>query len=50
MLHGIGVETGIDLTELVMIGKYICKELNKVPQSKVTTAFRYVEPCERKGN
>lgn len=51
MLHGMGVNTGIDLPELVMIGKYICKELNKLPQSKVTSAMRNVDPpqpCQKK--
>lgn len=38
MLNGLGIHTGIDLAKLIPVGQYICKQLNKLPRSKVTLA------------
>ena len=40
MLHGLGVETGIDLARLVAIGRWICGVLGREPSSKVNKAFK----------
>lgn len=50
MLHGMGIDTGINLTELVMVGKFICDALDRQSESKVTRAMRYVKPlsCRNK--
>lgn len=39
MLSGMGVRTGIDLTQLVLIGRQICKTLERPSESKVTLAM-----------
>src|SRR5688572_3177487 len=39
MLHGLGVDTGIDLKALVGIGRWICAILGREPASKVNKAF-----------
>lgn len=39
MLHGLGVETGIDLKKLIQVGRYISDFLNKPPVSKVNNAL-----------
>lgn len=44
MLHGMGVNTGIDLGKLVMVGKFISDELGRESESKVTRAMRNVKP------
>ena len=38
MLHGLGVETGVDLGKLVAIGQWICSVLGREPSSKVNKA------------
>ena len=38
LLHGLGIETGIDLERLVDAGAYICAELGRAPSSKVARA------------
>lgn len=38
MLHGMGIETGIDLNKMVQVGAKICNTLGKAPQSKVALA------------
>jgi hydroxymethylglutaryl-CoA lyase len=38
MLQGMGIETGIDLTELVQVGEWISQRLNRVNGSKVGLA------------
>ena len=38
LLHGLGIETGIDLDGLVECGMFICQHLGRVPGSKVTLA------------
>ncbi len=40
MLHGLGIETGIDLRRLVEIGRWICGVLGREPASKVNKAFK----------
>jgi hydroxymethylglutaryl-CoA lyase len=39
MLHGLGVETGVDLGKLVGIGQWICGVLGREPSSKVNKAL-----------
>jgi hydroxymethylglutaryl-CoA lyase len=40
MLNGLGVRTGVDLRELVEIGRWICGVLKREPSSKVNKAFK----------
>ena len=44
MLHGLGVETGIDLQELINVGKFICDALDRQSESKVNRAMRGTKP------
>ena len=39
MLHGLGVQTGVDLDKLVGIGRWICGVLGREPSSKVNKAM-----------
>ncbi len=39
LLHGMGIETGIDLTLLIETGHFICQQLGKVSNSKVSKAI-----------
>ena len=39
MLQGLGIETGVDLDELVEIGRWICAILQREPSSKVNRAI-----------
>ena len=39
MLHGMGIETGIDLDKLIDAGKYISDFLGRKPNSRVATAL-----------
>jgi hydroxymethylglutaryl-CoA lyase len=39
MLHGLGIQTGVDLDKLVVIGQWICGVLHREPSSKVNKAF-----------
>lgn len=39
MLHGMGIETGIDMDRLLDAGRYICEELGKSTESKVAKAI-----------
>jgi hydroxymethylglutaryl-CoA lyase len=39
MLHGMGIETGIDLDKLVDAGKYIRDYLRRPPNSRAATAL-----------
>lgn len=39
MLHGMGIETGIDLDSLVDIGSYICEQLGRPTNSRVARAI-----------
>ena len=38
MLHGMDIETGIDLNKLIETGRFICGVLGRVPQSRVSVA------------
>jgi len=38
MLHGMGIETGIDLNKLIETGRFISDVLGRVPQSRVSVA------------
>lgn len=38
MLHGMGIETGVDVDLLLDAGRYICEELGKGTGSKVAQA------------
>ncbi len=40
MLHGLGIETGVDLAKLVGIGRWISGVLGRAPASKVNKAFK----------
>jgi isopropylmalate/homocitrate/citramalate synthase len=39
LLQGLGIETGIDLDKLVVIGRWICGLLGREPSSKVNRAL-----------
>ncbi len=38
LLHGLGIDTGIDLDRLVDAGHYISEQLGRKPNSRVATA------------
>jgi len=38
-LHGLGIETGIDLKKIIQVAHFISDKLGKPPQSKVTRAW-----------
>ena len=38
MLHGMGIETGVELEKLIEVGRFISEFFGRVPQSKVTLA------------
>jgi hydroxymethylglutaryl-CoA lyase len=40
MLHGMGIETGIDLDKLIDAGVYISQALGREPHSRVSKAIR----------
>ena len=40
LLDGLGLRTGVDLAELVGIGRWICGILGREPSSKVNKAFK----------
>jgi len=40
MLHGLGIETNVDLNKLMEAGDYISKELGRPLGSKTATALR----------
>jgi hydroxymethylglutaryl-CoA lyase len=39
-LHGLGIETGVDLNKIVSIAHWISEKLGKAPQSKVALAWK----------
>ncbi|UAA40251.1 hydroxymethylglutaryl-CoA lyase [Paraneptunicella aestuarii] len=41
LLHGMGIETGIDLAQLAQVGRDITKAIGKDPQSKIAKAIMY---------
>lgn len=44
LLHGLGLDTGVDIFKVVSAGDMICKALNKKNQSKVANAL-LANPC-----
>ena len=38
MLHGMGIETGVDLEKLIETGRFISNVFNRIPQSRVSCA------------
>ncbi|XP_067241554.1 3-hydroxy-3-methylglutaryl-CoA lyase, cytoplasmic isoform X4 [Chanodichthys erythropterus] len=38
MLHGLGIETGVDLLKVMEAGEFICRALNRTTNSKVSQA------------
>jgi hydroxymethylglutaryl-CoA lyase len=40
MLHGMGIETGIDLDRLIDAGVYISEALGREPNSRASKAIR----------
>ncbi|XP_054743202.1 hydroxymethylglutaryl-CoA lyase, mitochondrial [Anastrepha obliqua] len=40
MLHGMGIETGVNLEKLIKVGRYICEELDRKTESKVNRAWK----------
>ena len=39
MLHGMGIDTGVDLLKLVETARWVSEKLDKKPQSKVANAY-----------
>jgi hydroxymethylglutaryl-CoA lyase len=39
MLHGMGIETGINMQRLLAVGKFISTYLKRSPDSKLAAAF-----------
>jgi isopropylmalate/homocitrate/citramalate synthase len=39
LLNGMGIDTGVDLNKLIMVGRFISKQLNRIPQSKANLAL-----------
>lgn len=46
MLNGMGIDTGVDLQKLIAAGRFISKQLGRLPQSKVNLALGEV-PVEQ---
>lgn len=44
MLHGMGVDTGVDLEKLINAGRFICDHLQRPSESKVSRAMRRIKP------
>lgn len=44
MLHGMGLETGVDLEKLINAGRFICDHLQRQSESKVNRAMRRNKP------
>ncbi|XP_001355781.1 hydroxymethylglutaryl-CoA lyase, mitochondrial [Drosophila pseudoobscura] len=40
MLHGMGLNTGVNLDKLIQVGRYICTELGRPSESKVNRAWK----------
>lgn len=40
MLHGMNIETGVNLEQLVSVGRWISSQLNRANNSKVGRAFK----------
>lgn len=48
MLHGLGIETGIDLQKLISAGEFICKFLQRSSNSKVAQALQRRKSSQQK--
>lgn len=44
MLHGMGLDTGVDLEKLIEAGRFICDHLERPSESKVNRALRRTKP------
>jgi hydroxymethylglutaryl-CoA lyase len=44
MLDGLGIETGVDLAQVLRTGQFICRVLGREPSSKVARAFAAKDP------
>lgn len=40
MLHGMGIETGVDLEKIIAAGHFICQQLGSEPRSLVSRAYQ----------
>ncbi|EDW51939.1 hydroxymethylglutaryl-CoA lyase, mitochondrial [Drosophila sechellia] len=40
LLHGMGLDTGVNLDKLIQVGRYICAELGRTSESKVNRAWK----------
>lgn len=47
MLHGMGIETGINLEKLISVGRYICEQLGRQSESKVNRAWKGPQPLKK---
>lgn len=47
MLHGLGANTGIDLIQLMLAGRYISKHLGKTSESKISLVYGDMEPVKK---
>ncbi|XP_016332638.1 3-hydroxy-3-methylglutaryl-CoA lyase, cytoplasmic isoform X2 [Sinocyclocheilus anshuiensis] len=48
MLHGLGIETGVDLLKVMEAGEFICQALNRTTNSKVSQATKNIQPFHSK--
>jgi len=46
MLHGMGIETGVDMNKLRLASKFICRYLQRPPRSSVAAALQAKEEME----
>ncbi|XP_016987533.1 hydroxymethylglutaryl-CoA lyase, mitochondrial [Drosophila rhopaloa] len=44
LLHGLGLNTGVSLDKLILVGRYICTELGRQSESKVNRAWKGPQP------
>lgn len=49
MLHGMGLDTGVDLEKLINAGRFICDHLQRPSESKVNRAMRRINPNKDEG-
>ncbi|KMY88664.1 hydroxymethylglutaryl-CoA lyase, mitochondrial [Drosophila simulans] len=40
LLHGMGLDTGVNLDKLIQVGRYICTEMGRTSESKVNRAWK----------
>uniref|UniRef100_A0A672RQE2 hydroxymethylglutaryl-CoA lyase n=1 Tax=Sinocyclocheilus grahami TaxID=75366 RepID=A0A672RQE2_SINGR len=48
MLHGLGIETGVDMLKVMEAGEFICQALNRTTNSKVSQATKNIQPLHSK--